>query len=133
MNSRMNNIKERKEPTKLKIAHEMYYYHKEVKTGLEKLYADGIIKENEFDNLIEVLSDIENYLIEKDDKVKEEVIAMGDKDYVCWSDRNRQEGRIEGRQEGEIIQLTKTICINLKKRFRQIFCGMELGKKCFIH
>lgn len=62
---------------------EIYEYHKSVKNGLEKLMDDGILTSDESHKLTVTLSDLENYLAEKDEEVKREVKQMGDKGYVA--------------------------------------------------
>ncbi len=99
LNQRMNRISSVNIELKHELALQMYEYHEAVKNGLEKLESDGIITTEEFYNLIETLSDIESYLIEKDENVKKEVKKMGDEDYVFWSDQMRNEGRQEGQKQ----------------------------------
>ena len=69
-------------------------YHKQMKNSLEKLYEDDIITVDEYNYLIESFSEVEGYLVDKDEMVKQEVVEMGDNDYVCRSERARQEGRM---------------------------------------
>lgn len=113
----MNRIKECEYEIKVGISKEIYHYHKAVKRGLEKLYADAIISLDEYENLIKVLSDIEVYIAEKDDLVKGLVMAMGDKDYVSWSDRIREEGRKEAEQE---IRQAKQEAEEAKQRMKEL-------------
>lgn len=101
LNHRMNRISECKVSAKHQIALEMYEYHKAVKNSLENLVGDGIITADEFHKLIVTLSDLENYLAEKDEEVKKEVKQMGDKDYVCWSERIEASAKAEGIAEGK--------------------------------
>ena len=100
LNSRMNNISKYQNETKHQIAVELYEYHKQMKNSLEKLYGDDIITVDEYNYLIESFSDVEGYLVDKDEMVKQEVVEMGDNDYVCRSERARQEGREVGLAEG---------------------------------
>ena len=111
LNSRMNNISKYQKETKHRIAVELYEYHKQMKNSLEKLYEDDIITVDEYNYLIESFSDVEGYLVDKDEMVKQEVVEMGDNDYVCRSERARQEGLAEGREvglaEGRKVGLTE--------------------------
>lgn len=117
LNSRMNRIKECEYEIKVGMGEEIHQYHEEVKRGLEKLYVDAIISLGEYENLIEVLSDVEVYIAGKDDLVKELVMAMGDKDYVSWSDRMREEGRKEAEQE---IRQAKQEAEEAKQRIKEL-------------
>ena len=40
------------------------------------------------------------YIKEKDEVISQEVAAMGDENYVAWSDRLRLEGKEEGLEQG---------------------------------
>lgn len=91
---------------------QMYQYHKDVKNCLEKLLKDDKITLEEFRKLLITFSNLENYISEKDEYVKQEVASMGDKDYICWSDRIELKAKAENILElledlGEIPESTK--------------------------
>ena len=46
---------------------ELFEYHKQMKNSLEKLYEDDIITVDEYNYLIESFSDVEGYLVDKDE------------------------------------------------------------------
>lgn len=106
LNSRMNQISKRSDKAKHRIATEIFSFHQQMKKNLEMLYADAIIEENEYYALIEVFSDVEGYLVDKDEDVRQEVDDMGDNDYVSRSER----AKLEGRLEGELKKLISIIC-----------------------
>lgn len=90
----------------------MYKFHQDVKKGLEKLLKDGKIISDEYRKLIVTFSNLENYLSEKNEEVRQEVKKMGDKDYVCWSDRIEAKTKAEDILEllehlGEVPQLLR--------------------------
>lgn len=116
LNNRMNNISRRSAEAKHQIALEMYKFHQDVKKGLEKLLKDGKIISDEYRKLIVTFSNLENYLSEKNEEVRQEVKKMGDKDYVCWSDRIEAKAKAESKAEdilevlehlGEVPQLLR--------------------------
>lgn len=90
----------------------MYKFHQDVKKGLEKLLKDGKIISDEYRKLIVTFSNLENYLSEKNEEVRQEVKKMGDKDYVCWSERIEAKAKAEDILEllehlGEVPQLLR--------------------------
>lgn len=112
LNYRMNHISNHNAKAKHQIALEMYQYHKDVKNCLEKLLKDDKITLEEFRKLLITFSNLENYISEKDEYVKQEVASMGDKDYICWSDRIELKAKAENILElledlGEIPESTK--------------------------
>lgn len=62
---------------------------------MEKRLKDGKITLEEFRKLLITFSNLENYISEKDEYVKQEVASMGDKDYICWSDRIELKAKAE--------------------------------------
>lgn len=100
LNSRMNRISRSGPKTKQKIAKQLYEYQKNVKIAIENLFEKKEISLNEYFNLLECFSNIQQYLLEKDKVVETEVVSMGDNNYVPWSDRLRAEGREAGLEAG---------------------------------
>ena len=95
LNRRMNSIAGRGIDAKHQIALELYAFHRQVKKGLAKLLEDGKIVDDEYHKLITTFSNLESYISEKNEDVRQEVKKMGDKDYVCWSDRIEAKAKIE--------------------------------------
>ena len=62
---------------------------------MEKRLKDGKITLEEFRKLLITFSNLENYISEKDEYVKQEVASMGDKDYIFWSDRIELKAKAE--------------------------------------
>ena len=124
LNSRMNNISKYQNETKHQIAVELYEYHKQMKNSLEKLYGDDIITVDEYNYLIESFSDVEGYLVDKDEMVKQEVVEMGDNDYVCRSERARQEGREVGLAEGREVGLAEGLA---EGRMTEVYSSVQEG------
>jgi chromosome segregation ATPase len=71
----------------------------QVKTALENLRNDGRITSTELEALTETFADIERYLREKDKEVDTEVTNMGDENYIPWSERIRNEVRVEMKKQ----------------------------------
>lgn len=111
LNKKLNEITNRSEVTKRKLALEIYKYHSDVKNSLDKLYLDGKILIDEQQSLIEILWDVEEYLTMKDEFIKKEVHDMGDNDYISISDRVR----MEGKEQGRVDILISLICKKLSK------------------
>jgi predicted transposase/invertase (TIGR01784 family) len=97
----MNEIKNCSLETKRKIAYELYKFHKEVKSELESLEKNGILKSSEVEFLMNTFYNLEKYISEKDKDVKEVVDTMGDVDYIAWSDRIEARGKKAGIEEGK--------------------------------
>jgi hypothetical protein len=101
LNKRMNEIKNCSLETKRKMANELYKFHKEVKSQLESLEKNGILKSSEVEFLMNTFYNLEKYISEKDKDVKEVVDTMGDVDYIAWSDRIEARGKKAGIEEGK--------------------------------
>ena len=128
LNSRMSNISKYQKETKHRIAVELFEYHKQMKNSLEKLYEDDIITVDEYNYLIESFSDVEGYLVDKDEMVKQEVVEMGDNDYVCRSERARQEGREVGLAEGREVGLAEGRKVGLTEgRMTEVYSSVLEG------
>lgn len=121
-NMRMNQISKASDDSKHQIAMEIVTFHKQMKKSLEKLYADGIIRENEYYDLIEIFSDVEGYLIDKDEKVRQEVDEMGDNDYISRSEK----ARAEGIELGELKFMVAMIIKKLKKKLSPALIAEQL-------
>lgn len=115
LNDQMNHIKKRTSKTKLKLAREIFHYHEEIKNNLDKLHEDAILELQEYTELQDAFIDIEEYLTDKDHEVKEEVQAMGDRDYIPYSDRIRAQGEEIGKEIGKEKQLAIFIIKKIKK------------------
>jgi alkylated DNA nucleotide flippase Atl1 len=66
---------------------------------LEKLENNGTITPVEYETLTETFANVEQYLREKDRDVEKAVKDMGDENYIPWSERVREEGRAEMREQ----------------------------------
>jgi len=116
-NDRMNHISDKSKSTKHKISQQIFEYHIKVRDVLEKLKSDGILTLVEYECLMDSFSSVENYLIEKDEEIHEEVAIMGDEDYISWTDRNEARGFERGVEAGKkdlIISLVNQGDISLK-------------------
>ena len=106
----------------------VHVYHKQMKNSLEKLYEDDIITVDEYNYLIESFSDVEGNLVDKDEMVKQEVVEMGDNDYVCRSERARQEGREVGLAEGREVGLAEGRKVGLTEgRMTEVYSSVQEG------
>jgi predicted transposase/invertase (TIGR01784 family) len=71
------------------------------KSELESLEKNGILKTSEVEFLMNTFYNLEKYISEKDEDVKEVVDTMGDVDYIAWSDRIEARGKKAGIEEAE--------------------------------
>ena len=98
MNKRFSNLSYASDDAKIRLGRELRSYREIVLGRLESLKDDGILKANEYDNLIECFRNVERYLLAKDEQVEREA-NMGD-DVKPWSEQLREQGREEGIEEG---------------------------------
>jgi hypothetical protein len=133
LNDRMNCIKDKTIKTKQKIAKEIKAYQVQVKTALENLKNNATITLTEYEYLMETFSDVEQYLKEKDKDVEKAVKDMGDENYIPWSERVREEGRAEIREQlaekDEKIAEQDEMLAEKDKRIRELESQLEKLKK----